>query len=228
MTHSEVMEEIRRDTQNVARWWRHRSKDLYRAALKRTQFPWVKWYEYQSPRKNRYLIVSICNGRNYRKTGSLACMCLRKARKGYEVYTASMLPGSQVTPTVLLPHMYKRYAERTGMDAGTPMIDIIKRFHERNSNGAVSRDDKLMSRSVRWNGEDHVAVCVRDGIILGHIDGDMYKVKTFITYDMSSGMQGEEFLRQQQKVLTEVEMVRALKQKSKTFLKYNPLKQTRQ
>ena len=105
------------------------------------------------------------------------------------------------------------------MDAGTPMIDIIKRFHERNSNGAVSRDDKLMSRSVRWNGEDHVAVCVRDGIILGHIDGDIYKVKTFITYDMTNGMQGEEFLRQQQKILTEVEMVRALKQKSKTFLK---------
>ena len=219
MTHSEAIEEIRRDTQNVAHWWKHRVKELYRAALKRTQFPWVKWYEYQSPRNNRYMVVSRCNGRNYRKTGARSCIALRKARKGYEVYSVPMMEGSQVTPTVLLPHLFERYAERTGMDPQTPTIDVIKRFFDRNSNGSVSRDEKLMPRSVRYNGKEHVAVCVKEGVMLGQMESDLFMVVTFITYDMTNGMQEEDFLRRQQKVLTEVEMVRALKQKSETFLK---------
>ena len=64
----------------------------------------------------------------------------------------------------------------------------------------------MVGRSVRWNGEDHVSCCVPDGVLLGQQSGQIYIVRTFITYDMCTGRQQQEFETQRTKILTDREM----------------------
>jgi hypothetical protein len=63
-----------------------------------------------------------------------------------------------------------------------------------------------VGRSVRWNGEDHLSCCVPDGVLLGQMCGSLFIVRTFITYDMCSGLQQQEFDTQRAKIMTDREM----------------------
>ena len=45
-----------------------------------------------------------------------------------------------------------------------------------------------------------------DGVLLGQQHGELYIVRTFITYDMTTGMQQQEFDTQRAKIMTDREM----------------------
>jgi hypothetical protein len=59
---------------------------------------------------------------------------------------------------------------------------------------------------VRWNGEVHQSYCVNDGVLLGQIVDGIYIARTFITYDMCSGLQQKEFEARRGEILTDDEM----------------------
>ena len=190
MTHAEVYEELARDREAVTRWWRHQLYDQRRRALKCTQFPMKIWREYTSPRKNRYLFFSRVLDKHM-KIILTGVAVIRHTSEGLTVYTTWLSDQKLISPMVLTPHMWKRYAERTATDLHG--IDLVKHYCTHNPHGKDTDNQKVVGRSVRWNGEGHLSCCVTDGVLLGQQYGRLFVARTFITYDMCNGLQQQEF-----------------------------------
>ena len=203
MTHEEVYQELAKEREAVTTWWRHQLHDQRRRILKCTRFPFHIWKEYTSPRKNRYLFFSRVFDKHMKRilTG---VGVIRHTSEGMTVYTTWLGDQKLISPMVLTPHMWKRYAERAKVDKHG--IDLIKHYFLNNPHGKDSDNQKVVGRSVRWNGEDHLSCCVTDGVLLGQEFDKYYLVRTFITYDMTTGMQQAEFEDKRTKILTDREM----------------------
>ena len=203
MTHDEVYIELAREREAVTTWWRHQLYDQRRRALKCTRFPMHIWKEYTSARKNRYVFFSRVFDKHM-KTILTGVGVIRHTSEGMTVYTTWLSDQQLISPMVLLPHMWKRYAERAKV--AKHGIGLVKHYFLNNPHGQDTDNQKVVGRSVRWNGEDHLSCCVKDGVLLGQESGKYYLVRTFITYDMTTGMQQQEFDTQRAKILTDREM----------------------
>lgn len=203
MTHEEVYEELAREREAVTVWWRHQLNDQRRRALKCRQFPYHIWREYTSVRKNRYVFFSRVFDKHM-KMILTGVAVIRHTSDGLTVYTTWLSDQKLISPMVLLPHMWKRYAERTNTDLHG--IELIKHYFLNNPHGKDTDNQKVVGRSVRWNGENHLSCCVPDGVLLGQQHGELYIVRTFITYDVCTGLQQQEFETQRTKILTDCEM----------------------
>lgn len=208
MTHEEVYAELAKEREAVTRWWRHQLENNRRRALKCTQFPMKIWREYTSTRKNRYVFFSRVYDKRMRRILTGAAV-IRHTSDGQTVYTAWLGDQKLISPMVLTPHMWKRYAERTTTDLHG--IDLVKHYFTHNPHGQDTDNQKIVGRSVRWNGEDHLSCCVPDGVLLGQQYGRMFVVRTFITYDMCSGLQQKEFDARRGEILTDEEMYQQAK-----------------
>jgi len=203
MTHDEVYEELAREREAVTTWWRHQLYDQRRRALKCTRFPMHIWREYTSARKNHYVFFSRIFDKHM-KTILTGVGVIRHTSEGMTVYTTWLSDQQLISPMVLLPHMWKRYAERAKV--AKHGIELVKHYFLNNPHGQDTDNQKVVGRSVRWNGEDHLSCCVTDGVLLGQESGKFYLVRTFITYDMTTGMQQQEFDTQRAKIMTDREM----------------------
>jgi hypothetical protein len=203
MTHEEVYQELEREREAVTRWWRHQLNDQRRRALKCTRFPMRIWKEYTSTRRNRYVFFSRVFDKHMKRilTG---VGVIRHTSDGMTVYTTWLSDQRLIAPMVLTPHMWKRYAERTNTDKHG--IELIKHYFSNNTHGKDTDNQKIVGRSVRWNGEDHLSCCVTDGVLLGQEFDKYYLVRTFITYDMCSGLQQQEFEACRGKIMNDQEM----------------------
>ena len=203
MTHEEVYEELAREREAVTMWWRHQLNDQRRRALKCRQFPFHIWKEYTSTRKNRYLFFSRVFDKHM-KTILTGVGVIRHTSDGMTVYTTWLHDQQLISPMVLLPHMWKRYAERAKV--AKHGIELVRHYFLNNPHGKDTDNQKVVGRSVRWNGEDHMSCCVPDGVLLVQQHGELYIVRTFITYDVCTGLQQQEFETQRTKILTDCEM----------------------
>lgn len=208
MTHAEVYRELERDRDAVTRWWRHNLDSQRRRVLKSTRFPLALWFDHVSPRKNRYLFFTRVFDKRMKRilTGIGA---IRRTAEGMTIYTNWLGDQKLISPMVLTPHMFKRYAERCHVDkTGT---ELVKHYFMRNAHGQDTKNQKVVARSVRWNGEDHLSNCVNDGVLLGHVVDGIFIARTFITYDMCSGLQSKEFERCRELIMTDRELYEAAK-----------------
>ena len=203
MTHVEVYQELERERDAVTTWWRLQLNDQRRRALKCTRFPMHIWREYTSARKNKYIFFSRVFDKRM-KTILTGIAVIRHTSDGLTVYTTWLSDQRLISPMVLTPHMWKRYSERAKV--GKHGIELIKHYFLNNPHGKDSDNQKVVGRSVRWNGEDHLSCCVTEGVLLGQEFGKYYLVRTFITYDMTTGMQQAEFEDKRTKILTDREM----------------------
>ena len=203
MTHTEVYAELAKEREAVTRWWRHQLADQRRRALKCRQFPYHIWREYTSTRKNRYLFFSRIFDKKMRKILTGVAV-IRHTSEGLTVYTSWLGDQKLISPMVLTPHMWKRYAERANVQKHG--MDLIKHYFMNNPHGKDTDNQKVVGRSVRWNGEVHQSCCVNDGVLLGQIVDGIYIARTFITYDMCSGLQQKEFEARRGEILTDDEM----------------------
>ena len=203
MTHEEVYQELEREREAVTTWWRHQLNDQRRQAMKCQRFPMHIWKDYTSPRRNRYVFFSRVFDKRM-KTILTGVAAIRRTSDGLTVYTTWLDDQKIISPMVLLPHMWKRYSERAKV--GKHGIELIKHYFLNNPHGKDSDNQRVVGRSVRWNGEDHVSCCVPDGVLLGQQSGLLYIARTFITYDMCSGRQQKEFEDKRTKILTDREM----------------------
>ena len=128
----------------------------------------------------------------------------RMMKDGMYVYTNWLADHKLIFPIVLTPHMWKRYAERTNTDKHG--VELIKHYFANNPYGKDSDNQRVVGRSVRWNGEDHLSSCINDGVLLGQEFDKYYLVRTFITYDMTTGMQQQEFEACRGKIMSDREM----------------------
>lgn len=203
MTHEEVYQELEREREAVTRWWRHQLDDQRRRALKCRQFPYHIWREYTSTRKNRYVFFSRVFDKHM-KTILTGVAVILHTSEGLTVYTTWLSGQRLISPMVLTPHMWKRYAERAKV--GEHGIELIKHYFLNNPHGMDSDNQRVVGRSVRWNGEDHLSCCVPEGVLLGQEFDKYYLVRTFITYDMTTGMQQQEFEDKRSQIITDREM----------------------
>lgn len=205
MTHAEVYAELAKEREAVTRWWRHQLDDQRRRALKCRQFPYHIWKEYTSTRKNRYVFFSRVFDKRM-KTILTGVAVIRNTSDGMTVYTTWLGDQKFISPMVLLPHVWKRYQDPKRGNVQKSGIDLIKHYFMHNPHGKDSDNQKVVGRSVRWNGESHLSCCVNDGVLLGQIADGIYVAKTFITYDMCSGLQQKEFEAKRGEILTDEEM----------------------
>lgn len=205
MTHAEVYAELAKEREAVTRWWRHQLYDQRRRALKCRQFPYHIWRKYISTRKNRYLFFSRIFDKKMRKILTGVAV-VRHTSEGLTVYTTWLGDQKLISPMVLLPHVWKRYQDPKRGNVQKSGIDLIKHYFMNNPHGKDSDNQKVVGRSVRWNGEDHLSCCVNDGVLLGQIVDNIYIARTFITYDMCSGLQQKEFEAKRGEILTDEEI----------------------
>jgi hypothetical protein len=198
MTHAEAYAELEKDRDNVARWFDHQAVRLRRQALKMQKFPVTWWLDYTSPRKNRYLIGVTCTRRNFDKYHAVSTIALRREQRGYSVYLTPINSFSPIKKTVFVQHVFERYAERANVDKQG--MDLIRHFLEHQSGGHVITDQRLAGRSVRYNGRNHKFIAVQEGVMLGDVEDGIFIVRTFITYDMATGLQRDKFTYAQGKL----------------------------
>lgn len=210
MTHTEVYRELELDREAVTRWWRHNLESQRRRVLKSTRFPLQLWFEHTSPRKNRYLFFTRIFDKRMKRilTGIGA---IRHTQEGLTVYTNWLGDQKLIQPMVLTPHVWKRYQDPDRGNVQKSGIELVKHYFLRNSHGKDTDNQRVMAKSVRYNGEEHLANCVNDGVLLGQVVDGIFIVRTFITYDMCSGLQSKEFGRCREQILTDREMYDAAK-----------------
>lgn len=203
MTHAEVYKELEREREAVTTWWRHNLWNQRRRVLKSTHFPLNLWFDYTSARKNRYLFFTRLFDKKMKRilTGIAVP---RLTKDGLYIYTNWLADHKLIFPMVLTPHMFKRYSERVRVEKSG--IDLVKHYFIHNSHGKDTRNNRVMAKSVRWNGEDHQACCVNDGVLLGQVVDGIYIVRTFITYDMCGVLQQQEFENCRSQILNDREM----------------------
>lgn len=210
MTHEEVYAELERDREAMTRWWNYKKERIARTAIKTTRFPLNLWIEHTSPRKVRYFFHTRIFEKRMRHflTGIIA---VRRQPDGWSAYTTWMDYQQLISPMVLIPHVFKRYAERC--DIEKTGIDLVKHFFTNNSIGKDSHDQRVVARSVRYNGEEHQSSCVNEGVLLGKKHGSIFIARTFITYEMCCGRQQKEFAAMREQILTD----RQLYEKARFF-----------
>ena len=215
MTPEEVYREIYKDIEEVSDWWSRKRKTLFSIAKWTIKLPRTTWFEYESSRKNRYLVLSIIMGRNYNDESMTGLMALQKMDKGFAVYVSKFPWQRNACPHVFLPHVFDRYHDPDRGNVKKTGIELIKHFMERNAYGEISRGDKFSGRSVRYKGRDNIAKCVAEGVLLGEIVNDIFVAHTFITYKMATGLQREEFDKNKGKIISLDDFIRMNKESCK-------------
>jgi hypothetical protein len=215
MNHTEVYKELEKDMDEVGRWWLGKRKMLTNIAKWSTKLPRKTWYDYTSTRKNRYIILCTIMGRKYNEDSLTGLFALRKMDRGYAVYVARFPWQKRAAPHAILPHVFDQYANPERGNVQKTGIDLIKHFMDRNSYGEISHGDKFSGRSVRYKGRDNLCKSVADGVLLGEIVDNIFVVHTFITYDMATGLQREEFEKNKNLILSKEEIVDKFRRESK-------------
>lgn len=218
MTDIEVFREIDRDRESVRRWVEHQLRARRREVLKCRTFPKRVWLEYTSQRMVRYLIgVNIFDKKM--QWMAMVLLALRRTNEGMAVYNTWLSYDDSCPQAVMTPHMWKQYAKRAGIDKSG--VELVKTFFERNQSCFETYNQKVVGRSVRYNGEKHLSGCVKDGVLLGQYhEGNIHVVRTFITYDMCTGLQGEAFGAYQGKHSTYADVIE--KHRKKPIVKSVP------
>ena len=191
MTDLEVFREIGRDRETVRRWFKGQLQERRREILKSRRFPKRLWLEYTSQRMVQYMIgVTIFDKRM--RGMAVVFMALRRTQEGLSVYNTWLDADDENPQMVLTPHALKQYSRRMGINKSG--VELVQEFFDRNHSSHDSFNQKAVGRSVRYNGEKHVSSCVKDGVLLGQLhNGNIHVVRTFITYDMCSGLQEDAF-----------------------------------
>ena len=119
----------------------------------------------------------------------------------------------------MMPHVFDRYADPERGNVRKTGIELIKHFFEHNNYGEISRGDMFSGRSVRYKGRDNIAKCVTDGVLLGEITNNIFVAKTFITYEMATGLQRKEFEKNKGRIISLDDFVRMNKESWKEELR---------
>lgn len=190
MTHKEVFQELDRDREALSDWWRNKMRSHFRQIAKCRQFPMKISFDYTSKRKIRYYISTVFLDRHTKRYMSTV-IAFRWTAEGLTTYTSRLCKQPCHVLKVHTPHFWKRYAERAKVNKSG--FELVKHFFDRNALGRATDEERLVPRSVRYNGDLHISGCTPDGVMLGALEDGYYIARTFITYDMCTGRQQKQF-----------------------------------
>lgn len=192
MTYEEIFDEVAKDFESVKTKFSYIKKGLARYARRQVKYPAVHFSEYISPRKNRWIIISIFYRRNIHNGGAgVAFACLQKSDKGgYMVHEVVVNKFRKCYLATFHPHFFDRYREHMGVDKTG--IDLIRHFFGHNHEGSTDFTSEYSGKQSRHKNAYHV--CLQEGIGLGEVLASSHAlITTFITYDMAAGEQKEAF-----------------------------------
>ena len=190
MTHEEVFRELERDTENLSRWTDRRFEEARKYALKhdRKKFPIVLTDKDTSPRRIKYYFVVLLFRRDEHEFRHYA-YTIRHTPQGREVYLCRTYEESKLPRIIFTPHSLKRYSERS--DNERRGDDLVMSMFIRSYDCAMSRNQLIGAKSVRYKGDMLISFCTLDGVWMGKEVNGIYIMNTFITYDMMCGLQKE-------------------------------------
>lgn len=96
--------------------------------------------------------------------------------------------GYELVRCIYTPHFFDRYRERFLKDLSIPKLEVIERF--------MLANDKSMSKEIQSTKYPNSlwSLC-KDGLCLcTQINRGIYEMKTFVTFDMASGGDRQEFI----------------------------------
>ena len=202
MTPEEVYREIDQDMSDVSAWWMRERKRLEQIAKWTIKLPRTTWYDHESSRRNRYLVMSIILGRKYNDASVTAVLALQRMERGWAVYFTRWPWQMVANRIVLLPHVFDQYANPERGNVRKTGIALIEHFVERNCHGEQTTDSRFSGRSVRYRDRVNLCASVNDGVLLGEDLDGIFVAHTFITYEMANGLQRAEFEKNREKVLS--------------------------
>jgi len=205
MTPKEVYKELERDKANLAAWWSYRRDSLVKKARTKNKFPMLTWFDHTTPRKNRYLILSVVYGRRYFKANTTCFVALQKREDGTAIYFTRLPNQILASPIAILPHALDRYDQRCAVKKQG--LELIKHYVERNYMGQPVEGRQFSGRSVRYKDRENVCLSVPDGVLLGEmLDNDIFLAHTFITYEDATGLQRVEFENKKEEIIPQHEL----------------------
>lgn len=189
MTEAELTQEVMKDMYNAFRWEDVNSNKFRRIVLKATRFPVYATFSYNSPRKNKWLI--LLEARTKKEFGdSSRCTYVTTYDSPHGIY-AVMVSWIEKKPQLILypPHFFSRYRDR--MQISLNGLSLMNHFFKFNCSYVY----EIKRKEIK---ESHFSIEVygscRDGVCLGFMTSeDNIMFKTFITYDMLKGEQIEKF-----------------------------------
>lgn len=208
MTPQEVYREIDYDIPRLHAWRERTHKFVAKRAKQMLKFPQTIWYDHESPRRNRYLFASILLSGNYWKKSIDMGVALQKMERGWAVYYVGWPDQEKFNKIAILPHAFDRYAERGNVQKTG--IELIKHFMCHNTTATSIHDNRFSGRSVRYQDRENMCVSIHDGVLLGENIGDIFVARTFITYDMATGLQSEAFAQKRNNLMSKEEQVRQM------------------
>ena len=204
MTADEIFREMQRDSETKEALLVHKYKEHSKAALKRNRWPYVSYINVDvSESHNRYLVQFFFKDKHFTKKHeymAVSMMALVQEYRGLYMFCLEHNRNNgQFMISSYSPHVFKRYAERFGIDKTG--VELIREFVTRNQAWYFHNTKSPVS----YDGSKYHTVSVMpDGILLGTTDnnGRLY-VNTFVTRDM---------LRQDQ-----LDLIEDMREESKQF-----------
>ena len=195
MTTDEMLRELMIDKENCIRWLEHLRRRVVEIARRGSKFPRYLFYDYLSPRRNRWIVqFSIVSRHPY--NGILFASCVvRHAEDGWYMHQP-VHNSTTCIQLMMTPHCIRRYAERTGRE-DVKMPELIKVWMMCNHDIIGDKDESLSGRRSRGGEYEQRHYCINEGSLMGEWiegkNGRTFMAKTFITYDMAKARQVEVF-----------------------------------
>lgn len=185
MTADEIFREMSRDRYRKEALLVHKYKEHAKVALKRNMWPFVSYINVDVKEShNRYLVQFFFKDKYFtkkQKCMAVSMMALVPEDRGLYMFCLEQNRNNgQFMISSYSPHVFKRYAERFGIDKTG--VELIREFVTRNQAWYFHNTKSPVS----YDGSKYHTVSVMpDGILLGTTDnnGRVY-VNTFVTRDM--------------------------------------------
>lgn len=191
MNYEEIQKEVLLDFDNMERYLHWKKKDISKFARRQEKFPCTHIIEWISPKKNRWIIMSVLFKKNiHNGGGAVMGAVIQKYPKGFAAHQVAINFSGWQYVTTYLPHFFDKYAERMNLDKTG--VDLIKHFFRHNH---VADNDFTKTLSGKGSRDtDTIHMCFGEGVGMGQVLSNRHALlKTFITYDMTSQNQEEVF-----------------------------------
>lgn len=184
MTEEETLKEVKRDFRawaysSVFRFCERYAKERKKRKVEKSK-EYIKVCKTKSPRKNNWIFLlqkdPIYTKYKSVSNTSFTMIVYYYTDKGFRVF--KVVPSSKGEGLqridIYNSHLFKRYAERMGLDITKPIEVAIEFFKNNNSStGRISKEDNCSLASI-----------CKDGLLLGESKEQYLIYKTFVSRDL--------------------------------------------
>lgn len=178
-TGKEILEELRREEEEVVAYMVRNQKKIVRFFCHRTIFPVMVSLDYRSKEGNQYLIFLECKERRWRNDfGHIlyhnVCIYNNGGVCAAILNTDFDEDDNRKDLDILSAQVFSRYRTRFLKDDNISNKELIRSFFMRNI-GVVWREGIA---------EHHVEGSCQDGVLFGIQQENIFLIKTFVTFEM--------------------------------------------